>query len=465
VLAPALTALLGGALAGVAVVASAAVLPAAPFVLAAVGALVVLAYRRPEAALVVAVLGMPLQNWVVQAGIPLSVTQGAVVVACLGWGARLLAEGEVVLPRSAAFAGVALLLVSTAAGLLFAPVPGDVVKQVVNWGVGAMAFVVLAWRAGRPGGERAFRQVAFALVLMGGAVGALALVFPNVGPDAAPLTAGEAVRASGFLGSPNGLGLLLAVLVPLQVVQVLAGPVARRPVALACLVLTLAGLTASASRSALLGTAVACVVLLGWAPFRRTVALFALPVLLVAALGGTVVAEALRAETVTERLTTSREDAATNPRLPVYRAAPRMLADHPVFGIGALQFAGASTAYGVPVEGGVSTHAHNIVLTVGAELGVVGLAGLLTLAAGLVAALRRARRRCTGWALGLAVGLQASFACLAVAGMLDYVLSSADIFIVLAALSGLAVGAPSLAREAQAGTRSDARARSTPSSS
>lgn len=81
-----------------------------------------------------------------------------------------------------------------------------------------------------------------------------------------------------------------------------------------------------------------------------------------------------------------RDDPFAYQRLDIWRSSLRMLADHPLFGVGLGMFSYYGPAYNFPVEHQIARYgkrldlAHNDLLHVGAELGIVGL---LLLAGGM----------------------------------------------------------------------------------
>lgn len=98
-------------------------------------------------------------------------------------------------------------------------------------------------------------------------------------------------------------------------------------------------------------------------------------------------------------------------RLPLWRAALDMYANHPVTGVGVRAFGHAHTLYAAPDDphlpgnaiGKGGSHAHNIVLEVMSETGTVGLVGLLLIYIigwrGWLKATRASRREALPWAL------------------------------------------------------------------
>jgi O-antigen ligase len=130
-----------------------------------------------------------------------------------------------------------------------------------------------------------------------------------------------------------------------------------------------------------------------------------------------------------------------DPRFAIWRATPEMIAEHPFFGIGANQYPVVSPRYGLFAEdlGGSYQHAHNIPLTVAAELGLLGLAAVLWATVALARVLVAAYRRQRGFDRGLALAVGAAFTGLALQGMVDYTLSSNTVAAVMFVLAGCAV--------------------------
>ena len=91
---------------------------------------------------------------------------------------------------------------------------------------------------------------------------------------------------------------------------------------------------------------------------------------------------------VTRAFTTGTErslDASSMERIPIFKTALKMYAEHPVNGVGVRAFPAAYMVYADPGDvhikksGGKSgaTHAHNVVLEIMSDTGTIGLAGLL----------------------------------------------------------------------------------------
>ena len=118
-----------------------------------------------------------------------------------------------------------------------------------------------------------------------------------------------------------------------------------------------------------------------------------------------------------------------------------MVYDHPFFGIGENQYPEVSLRYGLFAEdlGGSYQHAHNIPLTIAAELGLLGLAAFLWATFVLARVVIGACRRLRGFDRGLALAIAAAFTGLALQGLVDYTISSNTVAAVTFVLAGCAV--------------------------
>lgn len=397
-----------------------AVTPSAPLlpiiaVLATVGLGV--ATVNPMAVLCVGVVVIPLEGYF--PGL-IGPSQAILGLGAVGWVIRWASTAPVTIPRHPALAGFAVLIVANAAGLLFAPEPFVVARQVVTW----TTLFVVAFAIAHSAGERQVRQLLFAFAVAGGVAGLVATVDPQ------PLTGvifqgGDVARATGGLGSPNALGMLLGLTVPVQMVFALRGTPTVRVIAAGCAALALSGMALSVSRGAFIGLAASMLVLAFWPPFRRT-ALLVLPLIVVLSVVGHNPASPIGGKVV-ERLSEATTTGKTNSRIVLWEQAPAMIADRPVFGMGGLEYGYYTAEYGIPSSEGVATHAHSLFITVVVESGIVGALGLLTLFLGLTAGLRRTVRHVGGLEQALAYALGASFFGFFVTGLLDYALGAAPI--------------------------------------
>jgi O-antigen ligase len=272
--------------------------------------------------------------------------------------------------------------------------------------------------------ERALSRVAKALILGTFAAGALAVLlymlpaeatvsalsslgsvgYPE-GPDVLRPIAGTTIlRATGTSIDPNVLGGTLMIAVSLAAAQALApAPILPRSLTLVAAGIMGIALGLTYSRSAWLGTA-AALAFLAIARERR--------LLVPLAIGAVALAVLPPGQAALERLASGfgARDPAAAMRLDEYRNALTIIARYPLFGIG---FGPAPT---VDLTVGVSS----LYLTIGEQMGLIGLGLFLTIIAiVIVRALRTSPdRRTPLWAL--MAGLQAAMVAALVAGFFDH---------------------------------------------
>ncbi|MEP7041606.1 MAG: O-antigen ligase family protein [Dokdonella sp.] len=211
--------------------------------------------------------------------------------------------------------------------------------------------------------------------------------------------AAEAERLSGIFGAGNlKLGPVLATLSPFALLAARAR-FGRRGLALAA-VLLIAPILLSGSRAAWLSYALVCL-LMAWHETRSKRRFLAVVVALgigVALIGALALHDSARFGARIERTllalhgTEAAVDEASAGRLSIWRTAAAMAFAHPLTGVGVRGFRYAYPRYAAPGDRFVDTgsdmgasHAHQIVLEVLSESGVVGLAFWL---AGLGVAVR-----------------------------------------------------------------------------
>jgi O-antigen ligase len=318
--------------------------------------------------------------------------------------------------------------------------------------VGSMMFYVLATLV------RSRHQVAWvvAALALSAAVPGLAAIaeFRSGTTDYGFITASGTLvsRVAAGFAQPNQLGGFLVLLIP-----VIAGGmlVSRRGRPLLALggVLGIVGIYLSFSRGALLGLAVAPLVLVGWRwAFLLT------PV-------GAAVLALTAPDLLRERfatLSSSGSELAT--RADIWHAAEHIWTAHPLLGVGPGGFPDAYATTRLPGKEFLPTtlfepppHAHDLVLQVMAEQGVVGLLAFGALAVAIVAALLRVLRARERWVRVAGRAVLAGFAAFAVhnlfdvtllAGTGEYVFALAGLASALAWVSrtapspGAAAGAP-----------------------
>jgi len=370
-------------------------------------------------------------------GLPLAYV-AMVVPAALA--ARVLLRDEAPVPPSLVFAGSTLGLVagvvSTAGGV--APDRSIPLVLVSCLTLGYATAVALAFRPGLevPGTEL--------LVVVGGAIAALALG----SADALQAAEGGNVvngRLTGPFAQPNELGLFCAALLPVAVACVVTSAGRRRAVlgvATACLA---AAWVLSMSRGAWLGAGAALAVLAVVEPTtRRLLTTAGLAVAGTCALALTLPPGTAVLGVLGSRLRTLGDPGHNqyDDRPLTWAEALRQADEHPWLGVGPGGFHDASTASASAVSAQPPDHAHNLLLTVLADRGVVGVAlGLVVVTGCLVGARRLLRRPAAAADLlrvrGLAV--LAGLAAVAVHGAVDMPLRNPIVSALVWTLLGAAI--------------------------
>lgn len=408
--------------------------PLVPFAAVIGIAVVVLALARPMTVLFLALGAIPLELFAVSAGgAGVTATEGLLALAALGWAAGRIVQGQSPYVPTPLNRPILLLLLSVMAGLLVAVEPFPVVRILITWTLCALVFQMIV-ADGRP---ETVRRILMTIAASAAVVAAVTAV--SSGGQLQELSSlGDVARgrAAGAFHDPNILGTFLAMAIPGSLAVGLAGPLAIRPFALGAFGLMLLGLALSLSRGGLLAGAGALLVLLSWKPFRRVALGAAVLTALLTLAHANPLTNLQQVQTVTTRVLSVQYAGQSqfDQRLAIYKETPRIIEDHLLFGVGANQFSVVAPRYGLvdPYTGYTFDHAHNIALTIGAELGVFGLIALAWLVVVLVRVLWTATVRArVHRALGVAVA--ASLSALALQGLIDYTLRS-NVIAALAAI-------------------------------
>jgi hypothetical protein len=437
-LAVVLVAVAGGALTAGLAYATSPVMP-----LAAVGAVAAatLAAAMPLRLLYLAILLIPFKLYTIDLGnAGLSLPEGLFVLSGVAWAARRLIGGHLPFTPSPLGKPYTLVLLAILPGLVIVAHPVPVLKMLVMWTAFVLVFQMIVTDAT----PETVRTILLTLAVSAAAVGLKAALDPGTDQPQRLLGVGEVAdgRPGGSFDDPNILATFEALGLPAAVAFALGRNLVLRVVGSASFALIVAGLALSLSRGGFLAAAGALLVMLAWRPFRYA-ALAALAVVLVLQVGsGSLSGEVQQTSVVQGRIeSVSYAAAGGDPRFAIWRATPEMIAEHPFFGIGANQYPVVSPRYGLFAEdlGGSYQHAHNIPLTVAAELGLLGLAAVLWATVALARVLVAAYRRQRGFDRGLALAVGAAFTGLALQGMVDYTLSSNTVAAVMFVLAGCAV--------------------------
>ena len=298
---------------------------------------------------------------------------------------RSLARDEARIPSSLVLSGLGL---GVAAGVVSAAVgvdPHDSVRLVVISMVtlGYALAVALAYRPGLEGDGLDL------LVLVGGVTAAMALASAGAlqAADAGNVVTG---RLTGPFSQPNELGQFCAALLPVAVACVVTSASRRRTAALGLAAALLAtACVLSMSRGSWIGALTALAFLAVCEPAtRRALAAVGLAIV------GTICAAMVLPTTTPllgvlgERIRTLG-DPTQNPyddRPLIWAEAWRQATEHPWLGVGPGGFPGAAARSASAVSADPPDHPHDLLLTVLAERGVIGVAlGIVVVAGCLVA--------------------------------------------------------------------------------
>jgi O-antigen ligase len=217
-------------------------------------------------------------------------------------------------------------------------------------------------------------------------------------------------RAQGSFTHPAQLAFWLLLAVSPGLIMLFVAPASVRPLLLGAVALAITGLLLTLTRGAIVGFVGSLLLLLTWVRFRR----FALVLLLLAGIytasNFTAISRSREISVVSTRLSTVAQGAQTGgDRLQIWKATPRIIADHPLLGVGAGNFSTVSLAYGLSEGGLPFAHAHDLLLTIGAERGLLALAFavwfLVAVARTGLATLRDRTNELYPYALGLCAGL------------------------------------------------------------
>jgi O-antigen ligase/polysaccharide polymerase Wzy-like membrane protein len=345
----------------------------AALLLPVAAAVVVVVWQRPIAGVQLALVAVPLEFFSVRVGgdAGLSATELLMLLtagcALSHWALR----GRPQIPGS--LQALAAVTVAVALSVLGAQDEVVVWKIVLMWS----AFTVVGILVANAEPED-LRGVLACLAIGGGIAGFVAVAG---GTDQSLIGSGAVAtnRAQAGFTQPNVLAFFLVTAIPVAVALSAGRTLGWRLFYLALAGGAVWGLMLTLSRTGLVGTAVALCVLVLWPGFRR-VAVVALAALLVFSMFNLdSITESRQASVVGERIATlgRSQTVERDPRWLIYERTPTLIADHPLFGVGAGNFSLVAERYGIRDQGDPFDHAHNVPLTIAAELGLVGLALLV----------------------------------------------------------------------------------------
>ncbi len=302
------------------------------------------------------------------------------------------------------------------------------IKEVLKLGEWLLTYLLVLSYVDTPARLRRLLLLLVLAALSQGLLG-LAQTVAHVGPTS--FVRAGALRASGTFDQPNPFAGYLNVTLPLALAGVITGvPVVGRLTRPAVVILA-AALLASGSRGALLALFAAFAVMALIRIPRARALLAAGGIALFGLVAGAVfgLVPASITDTVLDLFGVSNIDVAnptpqdwpTAERLAHQLAGLRMVADHPLLGVGIGNYPAAYPTYQVAaVWTNPLGHAHNYYINVAAEAGVVGLvAFLVVLISAFVIAARLYRRALDPAARTLALGTLGVLVTVAVHSVFD----------------------------------------------
>jgi O-antigen ligase len=233
--------------------------------------------------------------------------------------------------------------------------------------------------------------------------------------DAGIAASGLSTRLGGTLGSPNTAGSYLALLLPVALAVTIA-PLARRYKLLAAVgfVLGVAALVDTLSRGGWIAFAISCGLVCLVAVQRRWLPLV-IPAAVAGVLAMVMLISALPLQHAVLRRLTGNDYGSAHSRVDLAHMAENVIRDHPVFGVGANNYALVLPQYET-ARFSQAWHytVHDKYLLVWAETGIVGLVAFLGFLLSTVGrgarAVRQSNRLRAILALGLTAGVVGQFA-------------------------------------------------------
>jgi putative inorganic carbon (hco3(-)) transporter len=395
---------------------------------------------KPVIGAVVVLAALPVGSEGISAGpLELQAVEAAVLLVAALVVLRRLAVGEVPLPWHPVLNWPLLLLGWMLVSLYTALDQGLAIKQILSL-VGGITFACVILAECRD--MRDLRRLVGAFLAVATAISLTAL--SSIGEFESTYGGARVVsgRLEGAFDHPNQLGSFCAMAAPVAAALVIAARTSRGRLASGvALVLIIGALTLSLTRGAWVGTAVAFLFLLvTLAEARRLLAVLSVPLVILGFFVWSFAPSSTEIEVVGERARALTVRSPYDHRDAIYSEALREVRAEPLTGEGPGAFPVASARAGSEASTVSAQHAHNLLLTWAAEVGLPGMLLILAFAAALGRAARRAARdlrragdlRDRALVLGLAAGLIAVF----VQGFFDYTLRNSVVHVTLWGLVG-----------------------------
>lgn len=388
---------------------------AVPLVLVAV-LFVLAALHRPAWGVTGAFLAMPLE--LVQLELPsgaLSPAEAAFAIVAVCWVLRAIIAPETVVLPSLRDTAIVVLLGVMLVGVAVAVEPSTALRVAIMWTV-----FYLAYLTARSLTAEEVRVVTIAFVVATGVLGAIGTA-DFLQSNAIQLGGGGFVtgdRAEGTFVDPNYYAALLLLGVLPALALLLNDPRHRLLLAVP-VVATLAGITFSLSRGAIVGFAFGALVILLAGGRGRGLALgIGLVLAATTMLNVNPLLGSDELSSVNQRLSTLNKSlVAVDQRPRIWGAAIDVAVENPLVGVGTKQFEFAALRRGITERGAPVENVHNIPLGVLAEHGVIGLAAFLVFLGQLFGRGVRALRLRDGLGHTLALGLLAGLGAFLIQGL------------------------------------------------
>lgn len=341
---------------------------------------------KPEGAVYLLTTSIPLGYLLDVEGNDFAVTPTEIIVGLMvvGWTLRILTRRRFIIPLTPLLVPLLGMLAIVALSINHATSPALTIKETLKWAELALVYLFIVSEMGTLRHTLAL----LAMLLLGAVIEALVgsvQFFFNIGPDFYSI--GRFMRAYGTFEQPNPYAGYLGMLIPLAIGLLMARPGRRlQYYTLVALVLAVSAVGMSLSRGAWVGISLAvAVMMVFWSHYSRI--LLAAGTLAATPIGALAFLNLLPPE-VTDRLTTAfdyfrfvdvtqevvtPENYAVLERVAHWQAAINMIADNPLFGVGAGNYPAVYDTYSVRGWNVALGHAHNFYLNITAETGFVGL--------------------------------------------------------------------------------------------
>ncbi len=363
---------------------------ALPIVALAAAAVAMLLFFRPSYVAIMFGLALPLGAVDLPGGLSMAIAMSILVVAVAM--IQRLQRGLLPLPRS----WPSLMAVVWSVGVMFSVLLGPTLIKAATFGMWQIFSFLLAVTWPEVAGRAQVFSKALAATLVGGV--AVALTGPLMSSGDVEVAFGGAVvsnRPTGIFGQPNEYGLFCMLLVVFAVGIAAATRGRMRWLSLAAAVTGLVGLVVSLSRGSWVGAVGGVAVLLLLMPQARRFFLIGFGVLAasVAAILLSPVQIPYASVVVSRALTINSEGENPYDFRELYRAeGMRLWNESPIFGQGPNSFRELSMGINSVARPSGAEHPHALLLAIGAEQGLLGVAALIGLAGSVALAALFARR-------------------------------------------------------------------------